>query len=193
MPDKEKNGAIFICKTGSSRPAFSFLLPCRDSVRNTLKEKYDNTAIIKTDYEETSTSIWEQLAESGMENAPHVFEEDAEFDESKFETPEDKYFALAYEENGRIFGRIAGHIDYKCMILFVDALAVEKEARGKKIGQQLIDELEKIGAYEGCVFSFFYTYNFSAPAFYEKQGYEIFGTLTNAPKGHTHYYMKKTL
>ena len=29
--------------------------------------------------------------------------------------------------------------------------------------------------------------------FYEKQGYEIFGTLTNAPKGHTHYYMKKTL
>lgn len=65
-----------------------------------MKEKYDNTAIIKTNYEETSTSIWEQLAESGMENAPHVFEEDAEFDESKSETPEDKYFALAYKALG---------------------------------------------------------------------------------------------
>jgi len=29
--------------------------------------------------------------------------------------------------------------------------------------------------------------------FYLKQGYSIFGTLENAPKGHCRYYMKKEL
>ena len=54
-------------------------------------------------------------------------------------------------------------------------------------------EVEEEAKAAGCYMAQLDTFDFQAPGFYEKQGYEIFGTLTNAPKGHTHYYMKKTL
>ena len=64
----------------------------------------------------------------------------------------------------------------------IEALSArEKEVRRKKAKAA------------GCYMAQLDTFDFQAPGFYEKQGYEIFGTLTNAPKGHTHYYMKKTL
>ena len=88
-------------------------------------------------------------------------------------------------------GGIAASRDLDCVT--VDFLYVEPSARGDGLGAALLRRVEEEGRRQGARRVLLNTFSFQAPGFYEKQGYEIFGTLTNAPKGHTHYYMKKTL
>ena len=88
-------------------------------------------------------------------------------------------------------GGIAASRDLDCVT--VDFLYVEPSARGDGLGAALLRRVEEEGRRQGARRVLLNTFSFQAPGFYEKQGYEIFGTLTNAPKGHTHYYMKKML
>jgi hypothetical protein len=37
------------------------------------------------------------------------------------------------------------------------------------------------------------TFDFQARGFYERNGYELFGTLDDCPPGHKRYYLKKAL
>ena len=43
----------------------------------------------------------------------------------------------------------------------------------------------------GCIGATLGTYDFQARPFYEKQGYEVFGTLEPYPNGHCSYYLRK--
>lgn len=78
-------------------------------------------------------------------------------------------------------------------ILSIESVWVAENYREQGIAARLLKEVEEEAKAAGCYMAQLDTFDFQAPGFYEKQGYEIFGTLTNAPKGHTHYYMKKTL
>lgn len=92
-------------------------------------------------------------------------------------------------------GAIIAGID--CMIgggwVEIISLWVSEENRKKQIGQRLLSEAEKTAKEKGCHGAYLYTYSFQAPAFYEKQGYSIFGALENYYKKHSKFYMKKRL
>jgi len=45
----------------------------------------------------------------------------------------------------------------------------------------------------GARYAYLDTFDFQAPEFYKKYGYEVFGVLEDFPSGHTRYFMKKQL
>lgn len=78
-------------------------------------------------------------------------------------------------------------------ILQIDLLFVFEKYRKEGIGAQLLYHVEDIARKSGCHVSHLDTFDFQAKDFYLKHGYEIFGVLENAPKGHQRYYLSKKL
>lgn len=76
--------------------------------------------------------------------------------------------------------------------LFVDLLYVPEPVRGKGIGSKLIAKAEAFARRKGCVGVWLTTYNFQAPGFYRKLGYQAFGTLARHPKGKKLIFFRKT-
>lgn len=106
----------------------------------------------------------------------------------------DKKISLGYFEDSISLGGIIGVIDSAFGTLKIEYLAVEKEARGKNVGKELVESIEEIAKLEGCNFSFVETVNFSAPNFYKKIGYQLMYELENYPmKGITNYFFYKNL
>ncbi|MCQ6557670.1 GNAT family N-acetyltransferase [Paenibacillus mendelii] len=75
----------------------------------------------------------------------------------------------------------------------VDILWVDETCRGMNYGSKLLHEIEEIARAKKCTFIKLNTFSFQAPAFYIKQGYQVIGTIENAPRGCTHYYYKKDI
>lgn len=70
---------------------------------------------------------------------------------------------------------------------------MKEEYRKMGYGVQLLQELEKVAKEENCSLMHLDTFDFQAKEFYEKNGFEVFGTLENCPPGHARYYMKKEI
>jgi hypothetical protein len=45
----------------------------------------------------------------------------------------------------------------------------------------------------GCHSAYLDTFSYQSRPFYEKLGYEVFGTLDDYPRGHQRFYMRKRL
>ena len=76
----------------------------------------------------------------------------------------------------------------------LDILWVEEKYRKQGIGSALIREAERTARNKGCHFMTLGTFDFQARPLYEKNGFEICGTIEDCPtKGHTHYDMIKQL
>ena len=78
-------------------------------------------------------------------------------------------------------------------IMYVDALFVDEQYRHKTLGSTLLKRVEDEARATGARLSNLNSFDFQARDFYIKQGYEIFGALEDNPKGHTLYFLKKTL
>ena len=89
-----------------------------------------------------------------------------------------------YEENNKIVGLIVGSInneetddyDFKAPKRGrINELIVNKEYRGRNIGQKLFDAMEDYLRKEGCkaILIGVFAYNDSARRFYEKNGYHL--------------------
>ncbi|MER5884653.1 GNAT family N-acetyltransferase [Streptomyces sp. NPDC001941] len=78
--------------------------------------------------------------------------------------------------------------------LHVELLWVDAGARGSGLGARLLAEAER-RAREArlCTRSRVDTWDFQAPGFYTRQGYEIVGTVVGYPPGITEYTLVKTL
>jgi GNAT superfamily N-acetyltransferase len=75
--------------------------------------------------------------------------------------------------------------------LFVELLAVPEAWRGHGYGQALIAEAERVAREAGCIGLWLDTFEFQARGFYEKLGFEVFGTLEDHPLGSRRYFLKK--
>lgn len=82
---------------------------------------------------------------------------------------------------------------YYWNILYIQVLWVDEKYRGQKLGTKLLNRVEQEAKDLGVKLVHLDTFDFQAPEFYLKHGYEIFGTLDDCPKGHKRYYMKKRL
>lgn len=75
--------------------------------------------------------------------------------------------------------------------LEIEYLFVKEDLRGQGIGSQLLQQAEGEAKKRNCRFAFVNTYQFQAPAFYKKHGYQEVFTLKNYPcTGQRHYYQK---
>ena len=76
--------------------------------------------------------------------------------------------------------------------LEIEYLFVKEDLRGQGIGSQLLQQAESEAKKRNCCFAFVNTFQFQAPAFYQKHGYKEVFTLKDYPyTGQRHYYQKE--
>ncbi len=95
------------------------------------------------------------------------------------------------DESNRIYGGLIGKLYRAC--LFIDVLWVSESKRGFGYGRKLLEEAEIIAKEEACTFVHLDTFNFQAPDFYQKNGFEIYGVLDLYSDGIKRFYLKKEL
>ena len=75
--------------------------------------------------------------------------------------------------------------------LEIEYLFVKDDLRGQGIGSQLLQRAESEAKNRNCRFAFVNTYQFQAPAFYQRHGYkEVFSLNVYPYTGQRHYYQK---
>jgi len=90
-----------------------------------------------------------------------------------------------------VLGGVSGFIFYGSM--YVDALWVEADLRGKGWGRKLMEAAEKIGKEKGAHFANLNTMDFEALPFYQKLGYTIEFVREGYDKGCKMYLLRKPL
>jgi ribosomal protein S18 acetylase RimI-like enzyme len=82
-------------------------------------------------------------------------------------------------DNDAIVAGVYGWLWGACLEL--DCFWVHKDLRGQGVGRRLVQALEQDVLARGCRQVTLDTYNFQAPEFYRKLGYEVFGTIDGYP------------
>ncbi len=78
--------------------------------------------------------------------------------------------------------------------LTIDLLWVRDDERDAGVGGRLLEHAERIASEErGCIGAQVQTWDFQARPFYEKHGYEVFGTLEDHPPGIADHHLAKRL
>lgn len=103
-----------------------------------------------------------------------------------------KICRCAKDESGALIGGVLA-CSVLWNVLYVETVWVREDCRGKGIAAGLLDAVEKEAISCGCYMAQLDTFDFQAREFYEKCGYQVFGTLEDVPKGHARYYMRKRL
>lgn len=112
------------------------------------------------------------------------------YNRSKREVAESEPLNLYVEdEHGEIKAGLVAEIFGNW--LEIEYLFVKEDLRGQGIGSKLLQRAESEAKMRNCRFAFVNTYQFQAPAFYQKQGYKEVFTLKDYPyTGQRHYYQK---
>ena len=77
--------------------------------------------------------------------------------------------------------------------LYIELLALPEHMRGKGHGSALMRAAEDVARARGCVGIHLRTFESQARGFYEKLGYECYGTLDDHPIGFKDFAMRKVL
>jgi len=98
---------------------------------------------------------------------------------------------VARDEHGLIVGGLAGLTYWNC--LYLETFWLDDAVRGQGHGRKLLEMVEAEARQRGCTLAYTYTFDYQAPDFYVKHGYQVFGLLPNAFLGHDAYFVKKYL
>ena len=94
-------------------------------------------------------------------------------------------------ERGDVLGGVLGQLWGSW--LQVTYLWVAEAARGAGHGTRLMSAAEAYARLRGAVGATVETHSFQARPFYERLGYEVFGTLDGYPPGHFKFFLRKAL
>jgi len=98
--------------------------------------------------------------------------------------------AFSIEEEGKFIAGITGTLSIESF--HINTLAVAAEYQGKDYGTKLVKAIEEEAFSRGAKVFTVSTQDYQALEFYQKLGYEVFGTLENSPFANaTKYYLKK--
>jgi len=95
------------------------------------------------------------------------------------------------DEGGLVVGGLIGNTYWGW--LYVSLLWLAEPQRGCGLGQKMLLKAEEEALRRGCRRAHLDTLDFQALAFYEAQGYSVFGRLDDLPYGHSRYFLQKTL
>lgn len=105
--------------------------------------------------------------------------------------PADKINKLIKDDDGTILAGI--NCESFWDITHISILWVDQDHRHLGLGTQLLKYVEDISRHYGIHQITLDTFDFQAKDFYERLGFTVYGELTESPKGHTQYFMKKVL
>lgn len=77
--------------------------------------------------------------------------------------------------------------------LFVELLFLPEALRGAGLGAVVLRRAEEEATRRGCVGAWLDTFDPDARRFYERQGYEVFGSLGDYPAGNGRLFLRKRL
>ena len=97
---------------------------------------------------------------------------------------------VARDDEG-VVGGLIGHTRWRW--LYVAKLWVHERARGRGVGTKLLAAAEELARSRGCTGVSLDTFEYQARPFYEKLGYELFGTLDGYPPGYRQFFLRKKL
>jgi len=110
-------------------------------------------------------------------------------------TPHERELPLhvwVLDEKDELAGGLVGHT--WTTWLHVTYLWVDERHRGAGLGSHLLAEAERLAREErGCGSSRLETWDFQAPEFYKKRGYEVVCVIPDYPPGITEYTLVKQL
>lgn len=86
---------------------------------------------------------------------------------------------------GGVWGRVSGDSAY------FDVVFLEEPLRGQGRGRAMMVAAEGEARRRGARDVWLYTLSWQARPFYEKLGYELYGTLDGYPPGYRQYYLRK--
>ncbi len=90
---------------------------------------------------------------------------------------------------GRTIGGLVGHIRWRW--LYVAKLWLPESTRGQGVGRRVMAAIEEYAWSQDCLGVYLDTFEYQARPFYEKLGYELYGTLDGYPPGYRQYYLRK--
>lgn len=125
-----------------------------------------------------SDFIRKKVIEYNMEQLPE-----------NLKTSNDNVSFILKDDEGKIIGGITANIFWNHM--HIESLWVDKSVREKGFGRELLKRIESYALDKGCRFIFLDTFSFQAPEFYKNNGYEVFGTIEDHPKGFNQYFLYK--
>jgi GNAT superfamily N-acetyltransferase len=115
-----------------------------------------------------------------------------EFNRARTSIKDDQYLSVFIRnEAEQIIGGLFGYTwGGHCEVIY---LWVDESLRGKGIGKSILIAAEEEAIRRGCHHMVLNTHSFQAPEFYQKLGFEVFGTVDDAPRGFQNIYLKKRL
>ena len=131
-----------------------------------------------------------RLENTESQKAQKIGELVRSYNRSKRETAESEPLNLYVEdEHGQLLASLVAETFGNW--LEIEYLFVKEDLRGQGIGSQLLQQAESEAKKRNCRFAFVNTYQFQAPAFYQKHGYQEVFTMKDYPyTGQRHYYQK---
>jgi GNAT superfamily N-acetyltransferase len=98
---------------------------------------------------------------------------------------------LLRDDRERVVGGLIGATVWGW--LEVKQLWVSDDHRGQGHGTRLLQMAEQEARRRGCHHALLDTFDFQAREFYEALGYRAFGGLVDFPRGHSRFFLQKTL
>ncbi|MET9275251.1 GNAT family N-acetyltransferase [Kribbella sp. NPDC003557] len=99
----------------------------------------------------------------------------------------------AFALDGVLLGGCVGRVERVWHWLTIDTMWVDEAYRGRGIGGALLRAVEDEARGRGCRWAEVTTFDFQAPEFYRRAGYEEYGVKRDYPPGHANYFFRKDL
>lgn len=100
-----------------------------------------------------------------------------------------KLYNYAVYEQEQIIAASLGWMRYEWF--FLRDLWVDEKHRNMGIGSMLLNKIEQLAIEENQIGVRLETWDFQAPKFYEKHGYELYGKIDDCPPGVSELFYKK--
>lgn len=134
----------------------------------------------------------EVLEQPEQEFINFLDEKIAEYNWQRWEVNERKPLAIRMtDKQGNVIAGAAGRTFGDWFML--NTLWVDEQYRGRKVGEQLLAEIEAAAKERGCISCLLDTLNFQAMPFYQARGYQTQWVQEGYPKTGCKYYMTKSL